>query len=170
MTAGGIPPTALTLAGVCAAAAAVRMADSSRPASLAAALVLATAVCDGLDGAVALQRSKFGLPTNRHGALVDHTADRITDVLFLAALERAGASRRAATAAALATVGYEGVRSARRRAGQPAPVVTVGERPFRVMVVCTALMAAPSTGAAIVFAMSTAAAAQVVRGWRADRL
>ena len=159
----GIPPSALTLAGVGSAVAAVRTATSRTPARLAAGLVLVTAVCDGLDGAVALQRTGSGRPVSEHGAIIDHTADRITDVLFAVALRRAGAPRRAAIGAGMATLGYEGIRSALRRAGRVEPVVTVGERPIRVAVVSTALMAAPAVGAAIVCAMSAGACVQMVR-------
>jgi len=157
----GVPPTALTLAGVSAAGVAVLAADAAAPATLSAGLVLLTAVCDGLDGAVALRRQEDGRGASRHGALIDHTADRVTDVLFAAALCRAGASRRAATMAAVATVGYEGVRSLLRRRGRVGAVVTVGERPIRVAVVCAGLMAAPGPGAAIVGGLTTAAALHV---------
>ena len=157
----GVAPTALTLAGVCAAGAAVKTAAVERPAAMAAALVLATAVCDGLDGAVALRRIDSGRPPSRHGTAIDHAADRITDALFAVALARAGASRGVATTAAVATLGYEAVRSLLRRNGHRSAIVTVGERPIRVGVVCAGLLAAPSAGAAAVVTLSAGALAQI---------
>lgn len=163
LTDAGAPPTALTLAGVAAAAVAVRAAGSGAPAPLSAALVLATAVFDGLDGAVAVQRIHAGGRSNRHGGTIDHSADRLTDCLFAAALARAGASRSVALAAGAVTIGYESLRSRLRRRGRVGAVVTVGERPIRVAVVCAGLMAAPAAGAAIIVLIGAAAAAQIVR-------
>lgn len=163
VTRAGIPPTAVTIAGVATAGAAARLAAPGRPRPEVAALVLATAVCDGVDGAVALQRISGGRPGSRHGATIDHAADRATDLLFAAALARAGASRRVSVAAASATVGYEVIRSLRRRTRGVDGLVTVGERPIRVVVVCAGLMAAPGTGAAIVAVLSAVAVVQVLR-------
>ena len=159
----GVPPTALTVAGICTACLATSSAGSHAPAASSAGLVLATAVCDGLDGAVARQRADAGRPGSQHGGVIDHAADRVTDVLFALALGRAGAPRPTATAAALATLGYEGVRSLLRGRGRVDALVTVGERPIRVVAVVIGLMAAPASGAAIVALISTAAVAQVVR-------
>ena len=163
ITRAGIPATAVTLTGLAAAAVAVGVAGGGAPAPAAAGLVLATAVCDGLDGAVALQRVSRGQKTNRHGALIDHTADRVTDVLFAAALARAGASPRVAAVAASTTLCYEGIRSVRRRGRGVEGLVTVGERPIRFACVCTGLMAAPDAGAAIVALLTAAAVVQVLR-------
>lgn len=157
LVARDVPATAVTVCGV---AAAVGAAGSPGP--VASVLVLATALCDGLDGAVALGRRAGGLPTARHGTAIDHAADRVTDVLFAAALARAGAPRPLATAAGATTVGYELTRSWWRRSGRGGPVVTVGERPIRVAVVCAGLVAAPTLGAATVVVLTSIAAARLV--------
>jgi phosphatidylglycerophosphate synthase len=158
----GIPPTALTLAGIGSAGAAVTVAADGAPSPAAATLVLATAVFDGLDGAVALQRRAFGRPLSRHGAAIDHAADRVTDVLFAAALAAAGATRRSAVAAAVATIGYETVRAWLRRSGRVDAVVTVGERPIRVVVVCAGLVGAPSLAAAGVAVLASGGSVQLL--------
>ena len=158
LVARDVPATALTICGVAAAAGATR--SSARVAS---GLVFTTALCDGLDGAVALGRRADGRPIARHGAVIDHTADRVTDVLFAAALARAGAPVPLAAAAATSTLGYELTRSRLRRSGRVGPVVTVGERPIRVAVVCAGLVAAPSLGAATVVVSTSLAAARLVR-------
>jgi phosphatidylglycerophosphate synthase len=151
-----VPATALTVCGVAAAAGAVRS-----PAPVAAGLVLATALCDGLDGAVALGRRATGRSTARHGTAIDHTADRVTDVLFAAALARAGAPGALAAAAAATTVGYETGRAWMRRSGRVGPLVTVGERPVRVAVVCAGLVTAPSVAAATLVVLTSAAAVRL---------
>jgi CDP-diacylglycerol--glycerol-3-phosphate 3-phosphatidyltransferase len=162
MVARDVPATALTVAGVGSAAATLRS-----PPPVAAGLVLATALCDGLDGAVALGRRASGRSTARHGTAIDHTADRVTDVLFAAALARAGAPVPLAFAAAVTTLGYETLRAWLRRTGRPGPLVTVGERPIRVAVVCAGLVVAPSLGATTVVVLTSAAAAR--SGWSASR-
>ena len=153
----GVAPTALTGAGVCAAGASCATGHRH----VAPALVLLTAVCDGLDGAVALQRVGAGHELSRYGTAIDQSADRVTDVLFAVALARAGAPRRIALAAATTTLGYESLRSVLRARGRVGAVVTIGERPIRVAVVCAGLMAAPTLGAATVVVLTSGAAAQI---------
>ena len=165
-TRAGVPPTVMTASGIGAACLAMSTADSGPPATASAGLVLLTAVFDGLDGAVARRRADDGHPSNPRGDAIDHAADRITDVLFAATLSRAGASKRAATGAAAATLGYEAVRSLARRRGRVDALVTVGERPVRVVVVMAGLMAAPEVGAAIVAVLASVAVAQT---WRHGR-
>jgi len=112
-----VPPNLITAAGVVAAAIAVL---TVRPVS--AALVLLTAVCDGVDGAVAIQRGR----SSNHGALIDHSADRVTDVLFALVLWQAGANGWIAGADIVLVLGYETARSLARRRGMNEARVTVG--------------------------------------------
>jgi len=135
-------PDALSAAGVVSAAAAVAV-----PGRGGAGLVVATGVLDGVDGAVARRR---GLPLSARGALVDTTADRITDVLFLLALARAGAWRPLVVAAGTGTAALEGRRALSRRRGDPVTTVTPGERPFRVAYAALGLASSPSAAAAVI--------------------
>ena len=151
-----VPPNVLTLAGVASAFGAV----VTRPPS-SAALVLWTAVCDGLDGAVALQRGR----PSRHGAFIDHAADRATDVLFAAALWQAGANVWPAVADGATVIGYEASRSAARRRGVAPALVTVGERPIRVAVTAIGIVVAPTAAAVVVTALNLASLVQL-RRWR----
>jgi phosphatidylglycerophosphate synthase len=154
-----VPPDALTAAGVVAAAAAV-----AAPGRAGAVCVVATGVLDGLDGAVAVASGRAGA----RGERVDHTADRITDVLFAAALWRAGAPGPLAVAAASATLAYETARSRLRRSRlRDRPVVTMGERPIRVATVAGGLAVAPTLGATALVVLLVGSAVQTVVATRA---
>ena len=148
-----VPPNVLTFAGVATAAAAV---VTGRLASVM--LVLVTSVCDGLDGAVAIQRGR----SSRHGTLIDHAADRLTDVLFAAVLWHAGADVWAVVADAALVLSYESARSLIRRRGVEHARVTVGERPIRVAVTVIGIAVAPTVGAAVVALLCVAALIQVL--------
>ena len=147
-----VPPNAITAAGIAAAAAAVVV---DRP--LSAALVLLTAICDGLDGAVAIQRGR----SSRHGTLIDHTADRVTDVLFALALWQAGASGWIAAVDVVAVLGYEATRARARRRGATEALVTAGERPIRVAVTVIGIAVAPTLGAAAIVVLCLVAMVQL---------
>ena len=118
-----VPPAAITAAGVLLAVDAPLLA--ARLPLVALVLVLAAALCDGLDGAVALLQAR----TTRAGAVADTIADRIADTAFALVIWQAGAPLGLALVAAALSVGLE---LARRR-----PLITVAERPTRV--ICTAL-------------------------------
>ena len=118
-----VPPAAITAAGVLLAVDAPLLA--ARLPVVALVLVLAAALCDGLDGAVALLQAR----TTRAGAVADTIADRIADTAFALVIWQAGAPLWLALVAAALSVGLE---LARRR-----PLITVAERPTRV--ICTAL-------------------------------
>jgi len=150
---GRVPPNALTLAGVAAAVAAVVTGRL-----VSAVLVLVTSVCDGLDGAVAIQRGR----SSRRGTLIDHSADRLTDVLFATALWHAGADVWVALADAALVLGYESARSLVRRRGSMPARVTVGERPIRVAVTIIGIAVAPTAGAAAVGLLCVAALVQML--------
>jgi len=118
-----VPPAAITAAGVLLAVDAPLLA--ARLPLVALVLVLAAALCDGFDGAVALLQAR----TTRAGAVADTIADRIADTAFALVIWQAGAPLWLALVAAALSVGLE---LARRR-----PLITVAERPTRV--ICTAL-------------------------------
>ena len=118
-----VPPTAVTVAGVGLAVAALLVAG--RWPLVALVLVLAAAVADGVDGAIAVVADR----ASRFGAVADAVADRIADTAFALTIWRCGAPWwLAATAAALSLV---------LELGRPPRVITVAERPTRV--ICTAL-------------------------------
>lgn len=148
-----VPPDVLTAAGVAAACAALVV-----PRRAAGACVLATGFFDGLDGAVAVAGGRAGA----RGQRVDHTADRITDVLFAVALRRAGAPARLSAAVAALTVGYELARSRLRHSAlRDVALVTMGERPIRVAVVAAGLAVAPTIGATTLLVLVTGGCVQV---------
>lgn len=125
----GVPPMAVTLAGVVLAVDAVFLAG---PFPLAAsALVLGSAVCDGLDGAVAVVAGR----ATRAGALADALADRIADCAYALVIWRCGAPFWLAVLAGGISLVHETVRVAGD--GALRTTITVGERPTRV--ICTGI-------------------------------
>ncbi|MDT4941948.1 MAG: archaetidylinositol phosphate synthase [Pseudonocardiales bacterium] len=124
-----VPPTVITVLGVLLALDAVLLAGSL-PGAAAGAVVLA-AVCDGLDGAVAVVADR----ATSGGAVADAVADRISDVAFAAVLWRCGAPWALAVACGVLAVGVDVLRRVRR---VPA-VITVGER--ATWTVCAVLAA-----------------------------
>jgi phosphatidylglycerophosphate synthase len=125
-----VPPTAITALGV--ALAGMAVATAARRPAIAAALVPAAAVCDGLDGAVAVHSDR----SSPRGGVADAVADRLVDTAFAAVLWRCGAPPAIAAAAAGAAVGVDGLRRWRR----VPTVITVAERPS--WTVCAALACA----------------------------
>jgi CDP-diacylglycerol--glycerol-3-phosphate 3-phosphatidyltransferase len=122
-----IPPTAVTVSGVGLAVAAVLVAGPLP--MLAAALVLLAALCDGLDGALAVVSDRV----TRLGAYADAVADRCSDVAFALVLWRCGAAWPLAAAAAVLAVGVDTLRRIRRVPDR----ITVAERP--TFTVCATL-------------------------------
>lgn len=128
----GVGPWPVTGAGVAVAVATVWPAGAGgRWPLLAAALVGASGLLDNLDGAVAV----MGGRTSRLGFVLDSACDRVADVAYCIALFVAGAPAwLAATGAGLAFL-HEYVRARAAVAGMPeVGVVTVSERPTRVIV------------------------------------
>jgi CDP-diacylglycerol--glycerol-3-phosphate 3-phosphatidyltransferase len=126
LAAARVPPAAITAAGVLFAVDAPLFA--ARLPLVALVLVLAAALCDGLDGAVALLQGR----ATRSGAVADIVADRIADTAFALVIWQAGAPLWLVLLAAASSIGLE---FARRR-----PLITVAERPTRV--ICTTLACA----------------------------
>jgi CDP-diacylglycerol--glycerol-3-phosphate 3-phosphatidyltransferase len=132
-----VPPTALTGLGVAlAVGAAVLAAD--RPA-IALVAVLSAAVCDSLDGAVAVVADR----ATRSGAVADAVADRISDLAFAAVLWRCGAPVAVAVAAGALALAVDGLRRLRRVPDR----ITVGERPSWTICAVLACASAAVTSA-----------------------
>jgi phosphatidylglycerophosphate synthase len=129
-----IPALALTIAGALCAVDAVLLAD--RLPFVSAALIVASVLFDGVDGAVA---SLSGRPT-RLGAIADFVADRVSDAAFVAVIWHCGAPWWLAAAALLLTVVHEGSRQA--RGGLWRTRITVAERPSRTICAVAAAMSA----------------------------
>ena len=124
-----VPPTGLTAVGVVFAADAVLFA--ARLPWIALVLVLASALCDGLDGAVAVLSRR----ASAFGSAADKTADRLADCAFAVVLWRCGAPWPLALAAGSLSLVHEGIRVA--LGGRRLARITVAERPTRV--ICAAL-------------------------------
>lgn len=128
----GVRPDAVTALGVLVTAAVPLVAAAGAGWPLAAVpLVVAAAVLDGVDGALA---SRTGT-ASRWGQVLDALADRVSDLLLLVLLVVLGAPWWLAAALGAVTLLHESVRSTAQAAGMAGPgAVTVGERPTRVIV------------------------------------
>jgi archaetidylinositol phosphate synthase len=135
-----VPPDLLSAAGVAAAGAAVPVAAAGgRWPLLAAALVVAAGLLDGLDGAVALATGR----ARPLGAVVDAVADRIGDLLLVAVLAVLGAPLPVCAGVATLVLLHEYVRARAQSVGMPGVgAVTIAERPTRVVVVTVAALGA----------------------------
>lgn len=152
-----VRPDMLTAMGVLVAGIACWTASSAS--ALAAGLILTSALLDGLDGAVAVLSGR----DSRFGSVLDSVADRLSDGFFLLALWRAGAPGGVCVSAgaALALLEYTRARAAAVGMSELG-VVTVGERPIRVVVCAVALLAAPTAGAWFLLGLSVVACAQLL--------
>jgi phosphatidylglycerophosphate synthase len=130
-----VPPTAITATGAVLAVDAAMFADRLPLATLG--LILASALCDGLDGAVAVVSGR----ATRVGAVADRIADRIADCAFALAIWRCGAPLWLAAAAGALSLVHELSRTV--LGGRLRTAITVAERPTRV--VCAALAAASAS-------------------------
>ncbi len=149
-----VGPTAVTTAGLllCLAAPAVVPLG---PAGLllAALLILSAAFADGLDGAVAVLTGR----ATRLGYVYDSVADRLGELAWLTAFWLAGAPGWLVAAAGAASWLQEYARARATAAGMDdIGVVTVAERPTRVLVAIFGLLIAAAVPAAISIPSSTA--------------
>lgn len=135
-----VPPAAVTLLGLLLAVGAVPLAAAGgRWGYLAAALVVLSGVADGVDGAVAILRDR----TSAVGFVLDSVADRCADLAYVAALWAAGAPGPACAAGGALALLQEYARARAATAGMTGVgVVTVWERPTRVVVTAVALLGA----------------------------
>jgi len=119
-------------------------------------VVAASGLLDNLDGAVAVMTGR----TTRRGFVLDSVCDRIADAGYCAALWLAGAPAGLAVAGAALAWLHEYTRARAAVAGMPdVGVVTVSERPTRVIVAAMFLLGAalhPSAAASWATAGSAA--------------
>ncbi|MCA2212436.1 CDP-alcohol phosphatidyltransferase family protein [Jidongwangia harbinensis] len=139
-----VGPTAVTLAGLVlclAVPVAVRLGPVGL--LLGAVLVLLAGLADAFDGAVAVVTGKAG----RAGFVIDSVADRIGEAAWLVAFWLAGVPGWLAVAAGGVSWLHEYLRARAATAGMPdIGVVTVAERPTRVSVAVTGLLAGGAAG------------------------
>ena len=140
-----VPAWTVTLFGL-----AVTLLALVVPLPVAAACVLVAGVADGVDGCVAVLRGT----ASDAGRRLDHAVDRTGEVVFGLLLWRAGAP---AWLAVLAVVVMLGVEVLRR-----GPVVTVAERPVRVLFTTSALLVWPVLWTTALVALSVFALGQLV--------
>ncbi|MDP9431180.1 MAG: CDP-alcohol phosphatidyltransferase family protein [Actinomycetota bacterium] len=136
----GVSPNALTGWGVLLGAVALACAAmGGRGPLIGAVVVVASALLDGLDGAVAVLTGR----ATRFGYVLDSLADRTVDAGYLVALWLAGAPAAwcVAGAGGLALLEYTRARAGNAGMGEIA-VVTIGERPTRVILAALGLGAA----------------------------
>jgi phosphatidylglycerophosphate synthase len=140
LAAARVPPDAVTAAGLAVAALALWPAAAGGRWVLAAvAVVVVSALLDGVDGTVAILTGRV----TRWGHVLDSACDRVSDVCFLAALWLAGAPGPLCAAAGTVVFLHEYLRARAAAAGMPeVGVVTVGERPTRVIVTAMFLLGA----------------------------
>ena len=134
-----VAPTAVTGIGVVLAVAAVVTARTWPVAALFA--VVAAALCDGLDGAVAVVADR----ATPFGARADAVADRLADAAFAAVLWRCGAPWGPALVAGVLAWTVDGLR--RGLPGRRARI-TVAERPSWATCAALGCASAASTTAA----------------------
>lgn len=145
LSAARVPPDVVTLLGVLVSAGAAGLAVGGGAGwLLAAALaVIASGLLDSLDGAVALLTGRV----TRWGHVLDSVADRVSDLLYLVALWLAGAHPGVCVGGGILMLLQEYAR-ARAAAGgmSEVGVVTVWERPTRVIVTAAFLASAALLG------------------------
>ena len=139
LAAARVSPTALTALGLLVACAVVPVADiGGRWPALASVLVVVSGLIDNLDGTVAVLSDRV----SRWGALVDAVCDRVADAAYAVAFWVLGAP----AWLCLLWVGLSFVAEYARARGQvllraPVDVVTVGERPTRIVITAVFLAA-----------------------------
>jgi CDP-diacylglycerol--glycerol-3-phosphate 3-phosphatidyltransferase len=135
-----VPPSVVTLTGLVVAGAVPLVTWAGDEWALAAAvLVLVSALFDSLDGAVAVMTDRV----TPWGAVLDAVCDRLADAAYGVALWVLGAP----AWLVLVCIGLSSLTEYARARGQallaaPLDVVTVGERPTRIIVTFVTLLAA----------------------------
>lgn len=159
LAARGLRPSTVTSAGILVAAAVPVVAGFGASwAPVGALLVLLGAVADSADGALAVVAAQ----ETRLGRVYDSAADRVTEAAWLAALVLLGAPGWLAAGCLGVTWLHEYVRARAAVAGMTGiGVVTVGERPTRVLLALFGLLAVGAAGLAAPDHAETAAAVTV---------
>lgn len=147
----GVPPGRVTVLGGVGAVAIVGVAWlGGRWALLAAVLVVVVALLDGVDGALA----ELTDSATAWGRILDQLVDRVSELGMLVALWALGAPGPVCAAAAVLTVLDESVRASAAAEGMAeVGLVTVAERPARLLIGGLSLAAAgvvPSVAAPVV--------------------
>jgi CDP-diacylglycerol--glycerol-3-phosphate 3-phosphatidyltransferase len=138
-----VPPWAVSLLGLLLSGAAVPAAVAGGGwLWLAALLLLLSGLADGVDGAVAVQTGR----ASAGGYVLDSVVDRGSDLLALVVLWQVGAPAGVCVAAGAATFLLEYMRARATAAGMSdVGVVTVAERPARVVLTVAVLVGAAVT-------------------------
>jgi phosphatidylglycerophosphate synthase len=141
----GVPPSVVTVGGLLVAGGAAALAFAGGGwLWLAAVLVLLSGLLDGLDGAVAVLSGR----TSAGGYVLDSVVDRCSDLLYVVALWGAGAPGPVSAGAGALALLHEYLRARATAAGMTdVGVVTVWERPTRVVVTAVALLGAAAASA-----------------------
>jgi len=136
----GVSPDAVTLLGLLVSGAVAGLcALGGRWVLLAAFVVGASGLIDSLDGAVAVLTGR----ATRWGAVLDSVVDRMSDMLYLLALGLVGAPAWVCIAAGVVVFTQEYARARATAIGMDdVGIVTIGERPTRVIVVAMFLLGA----------------------------
>jgi phosphatidylglycerophosphate synthase len=136
----GAAPDLVTLSGALVSAVVVGIVSlQGRWLVLAAVVVGLSGLLDSVDGAAAVLQGR----TTTFGAVLDSVVDRVSDVLYLVAFAVAGAPAWVCIAAGAVVLVQEYARARATAVGMDdIGVVTVGERPTRVIVVAMFLLAA----------------------------
>jgi phosphatidylglycerophosphate synthase len=136
----GVRPHAITLAGLGLAVLVLPVAaGGGRWPLLAVVVIVLAGLLDSLDGAVAILTDRV----SRRGAVLDATCDRLADLCFVGSLWLAGAPAGGCVAGGAVALLHEQVRAGARAAGlRDVGVVTVSERPTRVIVTAAFLLGA----------------------------
>lgn len=142
LAAAGVLPDVLTAWAVWLALGVVALAGLGGVWAVAGAVLLVVSgFGDGLDGAVAVLTDR----ATRWGYVLDSVADRLTDALYLTAAWAVGAPVWLAVVTGVGVFQLEYLRARAGNAGaNPAAVITVGERPSRVICCAIALALAGS--------------------------
>lgn len=135
-----VPPDVVTLLGLVVSGAVVWLAAlGGRWLLLAAVVAGLSGLVDSIDGAVAVMTGR----ATRFGAVLDSVVDRFSDVLYLVALWFVGAPPWACVLAGVLVMTQEYARARAAAVGMDdIGVLTIGERPTRVVVVAMFLLAA----------------------------
>jgi phosphatidylglycerophosphate synthase len=157
-----VPPDVLTLGGLLISALLVLVAaQEGRWLILAAVIAVLSGVADNIDGAVAVLTDR----ATRFGYVLDSVVDRVSDALYLVALWVVGAPAAVCVVGGALMLLQEYLRARAGNAGMgEIGVITVWERPTRVVVTAMFLLAGGLFPAYAVEAATAGAAAWVGLG------
>ncbi|MEP6760590.1 MAG: CDP-alcohol phosphatidyltransferase family protein [Sporichthyaceae bacterium] len=144
LAAARVPPDVVTIAGLLAAGVVALLARGDGSLLLGAAvMVVVTGLLDNVDGAVAVLRDRV----TSWGAYLDSVTDRVGDLLMVLALGLAGAPWQVCVLGGTLMFLLEYARARATVAGMPdVGVITVWERPTRVIVTAGFLASAAALG------------------------